>query len=315
MNEENARGRAFHLIMTDLSDTLATVILRLNIIAGIFIFLFGIVGNCGNIYVFSRPVYRKTNAGIYLLIASVASIIQIVHTLLPRILSDGFQISIVQSNDRYCQSRFIIAGVASLCAISYPCWASFDQYMSTSRNANRRTRWSSKRFVRLSILLTIVFWSILFLPGSIFTRASNNICIGSHLSISTMYSYGMTPFGYFFLPITLLLYFNLGIVKNLRDTSGVVVTNTNKRMARQVHRMLVPQLIILILSGLPFVSQTLYGTITASWSKDENRQAIENLIAHITRLSFYLNYMSSFYVHMLTSSEFRRIIFERRVCS
>jgi hypothetical protein len=79
-------------------------------------------------------------------------------------------------------------------------------------------------------------------------------------------------------------------------------------MARQVHRMLVPQLIILILSGLPFVSQTLYATATASIVKGTDRLAIENLIGQITRLLFYLNYISSFYIYVITSNEFRRII-------
>lgn len=301
--------------MANLSDTLASVIIWLNIIAGIFLFLFGILGNCGNIYVFTRLVYRKTNAGIYLLAASISSIIQIIHVLLPRILSDGFQIPIVKSNVRYCQCRFIIAGMASLCAISYPCWASFDQYISTSRNANRRTRWSSKRFVCLSIVLTILFWFIFFLPGTIYSHATTNFCYINQRLISGIYSYGFVPFGYFFLPVILLLYFNIGIVKNLCDTPVLIVTNTNKRMARQVHRMLVPQLIILLVSGLPFISHTLYSAITESMVKDSDRLAIESLIGHITRLLFYLNFVSSFYVHMLTSSEFRKIIFERRACS
>ena len=294
--------------MTDLSNTLASAVVWLNIIVGIFILIFGIVGNLGNIYVFTRPTGRNTNTTFYLLAASVASYIQILHTLVPRILSDGFQISIVQSNDRYCQSRFIISGVASLSAISYPCWASFDQFICTSRNAIRRIRWSSKRFVYQTIFLTVLLWSIIFLPGSISSRASANTCIVNNRILTDIYSYGTTPLGYCILPITFLTYFNIGIVKNLGDAPVVIVNNTSRRMAKQVHRMLVPQLIILILSGLPFATQTLYSVATASTVKSEDRVAIENLIGHITRLLFYLNYISAFYIYILTSSEFKKIV-------
>ena len=300
-------------LMENLSETLASIVVWLNIILGLLILVCGMIGNCGNIYVFSKPVYRKTNAGIYLLLASIASIIQLVHTLLPRILSDGFQIPIVQSNDRYCQSRFIISGVASLCGISYPCWASFDQFMCTSRNAIRRTRWNSKRFLYQSMIFTILFWLIVFLPGSILSKSSRTICTIANPLVNRIYAYGVVSISYCLLPITFLLYFNYGIVKNLCHAPVFTVTNTNKRMARQVHRMLVPQLIILILSGLPFISHTLYSTGTASIMKSQDRLAIENLIGHLTRLLFYLNYISSFYVHMLTSTEFRKIIVDRRI--
>jgi hypothetical protein len=81
-------------------------------------------------------------------------------------------------------------------------------------------------------------------------------------------------------------------------------------MARQVLRMLVPQLIILIASGLPFTIQILYSAATRLITKGSNQQAIENLIVTITRLLFYLNYISSFYIYTLMSNEFRRIVFD-----
>jgi len=77
-------------------------------------------------------------------------------------------------------------------------------------------------------------------------------------------------------------------------------------MAKQVQRMLVPSLSILILSGIPFAIQTLYSTATALIMKNANRLAIENLLGQITRLLFYLNYVSSFYIYISMSNEFRK---------
>jgi hypothetical protein len=294
--------------MANLTDIIAFIVIWLNIIIGTLLLIFGLVGNCLNVYVFTRPTYRNATAVRYLLAGSVASCIQLINTLLLRILTDGFQVSIGQSNDRYCQSHTLIAFVASLCAITYPCWASFDQFISTSRNPIIRLQWNSKRFVNPAIFSTMIFWIIVYIPSCIFIRSLGSNCIYINQILNFIYSYGIIPIGYCILPIILLTYFNIGIVKNLRDAPVIIVSNINKRMARQVHRMLVPQLIILILSGLPFVSQTLYATATASIVKGTDRLAIENLIGQITRLLFYLNYISSFYIYVITSNEFRRII-------
>jgi hypothetical protein len=270
--------------------------------------VFGMIGNCLNIYIFTRHIYRNTTSVHYLLACSVASCIQLIHTLLLRILSDGFHIYIATSNHYYCRIRNLISAVTSLCGISYPCWASFGQFISTSRNAATRVRWSSKQFVNRAIFCTILFWLIVYLPNSIFTQASGTICIINNKIIIFTYSYVIIPITYCMLPVISFTYFNIGIVKNLRYTTAVLVSNSNKRMARHVQQMLVPQLIILILSGIPFTLQTLYSTSTIFISKDANRIAIENLISHITRLLFYLNYVSSFYIYALMSREFRTIV-------
>jgi hypothetical protein len=173
--------------MTDIPDVLNSIVEWLNIIIGIFLLTFGIIGNCLNIYVFTRPAYRNRTTVLYFLACSVASCIQLLNTLLPRILSDGFQISIVKSNNFYCQIRNLISAVASLCAISYPCWASFDQFLSTSRNPITRQHWSSKRFISWVIFSTALFWFIIFLPNTIFTRSSSNTCITNNLQFHLLY--------------------------------------------------------------------------------------------------------------------------------
>ena len=294
--------------MSDLTNTLALIVQWLNIIVGILILTFGLVGNCLNVYVFTRHVYRNATAVHYLLAGSVASCIQLINTLLLRILTDGFYVVIGAWNDRYCQTHNLIAAVASLCAITYPCWASFDQFISTSRNPIIRLKWNSKRIVIPAIFLTMLFWLIISIPLNIFSRAFGSTCRSTYPITSFIYAYGVIPIGYGILPIILLIYSNIGIINNLRNAPVVIVSNVNRRMARQVHRMLVPQLIILILSGVPFILQTMYATATATMVKGTDRLAIENIIGHITRLFFYLNYISSFYIYILTSSEFRRII-------
>lgn len=294
--------------MTSLVDIFTLISIWLNILVGLSLFIFGIGGNCLIIYVFTRPIYRNTTSVIYLVAFSVASCIQIIHTLGPRILSDGFQVPIVKSNILYCQFRNIISSTASLCAISYPCWASFDQLILTSRNAATRLQWSSKRFAYRTIAATALFWFIVDLPLGIFTTAIGSVCTYSNSIVTIIYSYIIIPLVYGIIPTILFAYVNIRIVNNLRIAPIAIVSNTNKRMSKQVQRMLVPQLIVLILSGFPFAIQTVYATATAYTPKDATRVAIEPLIGHITRLLFYLNFVSAFYIYVVMSKEFRKVV-------
>ncbi|CAF0893376.1 unnamed protein product [Rotaria sordida] len=292
-----------------MSDIVTNLILStrwLNIIIGIPLFIFGIIGNILTIWIFTRPRFRHTSSVRYLIACSVANFIQLAQTLLPRILTEGFKIPLIKSNSDYCKARGYIAGVATLCSLSFPCWASFDHFISTSRNATTRKYWTSKQFVYCAIFATILFWLIVQLPIVIFTRANGESCITTNIIHTYIQSYGITPLVYSILPMTAVICFNIGIVKNLRRSRVISFTNMNTRLARQVRRMLIPQLIILVLSGIPFSIHSIYSLATISMKKSLIQNAIESVILHTVRLLFYLNYVCSFYIYYIMSSEIRR---------
>jgi hypothetical protein len=292
--------------MSDIVDNIALTIHLLNIIIGLLLFTFGIIGNFLSIFILTRRTFRNAPSVRYLMASSTANFIQLAQTLLPRILSDGFGIPIVKSNTQYCQARSIVAATATLCSLSYPCWASFDQFACTSQNAATRHNWTSKRFVYRAIFSTIIFWLIFYLPTNIATQAVGESCIGTNTIITYIYGFGVTPLAYSVFPIVAICYFNIGIVRNLRASRVTGLVQLNDRLARQVRRMLLPQLILLIISGIPFSIQTIYSLVTASIQKDPVRSAIENLILTIVRLLFYLNYACSFYIYIIMSSEVRK---------
>ncbi len=47
--------------------------------------------------------------------------------------------------------------MTAVSAISFLCWAAFDQYVSTCREASFRNRWRSMREVKMAIIGTILF--------------------------------------------------------------------------------------------------------------------------------------------------------------
>ncbi|CAF3682130.1 unnamed protein product [Rotaria sp. Silwood1] len=292
--------------MSDIAQNLFQSTRWLNIIIGIPLFVFGIIGSILTICIFIRTKFRNTSSVRYLIASSIANFIQLVQTLLPRILTDGFAILLVKSNTDYCKARNYIAAVATLCSLSFPCWASFDHFISTSRNANRRKYWTSKIFVYFAIFGTILFWLIIQLPIVIFSKANGESCITTSIINTYIYAYGVTPMAYTILPMGVVIYFNIGIVRNLRQSRFIGIVHINNRLVRQVRRMLIPQLIILILSGIPYSIQTIYSVATILQKKSYLQLAIESVILNIVRLLFYLNYVCSFYIYYIMSSEIRR---------
>jgi ABC-type multidrug transport system fused ATPase/permease subunit len=71
--------------------------------------------------------------------------------------------------------------------------------------------------------------------------------------------------------------------------------------------MLFLQIIIAVISSVPYCIQSIYDSLTQTMMKTEDRQAQENLILQIVRLAFYLNYISMFYVNYLSSRIFRNL--------
>lgn len=277
----------------------------LNIFIGVPMFILGIVGNLLLMFIFTRSKFRYVSSVQYLLASTVTNSIQLLQTLLPRILSEGFAIALVKSNSSYCKVRNYIAAVVSLCSIFYLCWASFDQFISTSRNAHTRSSWTSKKFVIIAVFSTFIFLLIVHIPVIVFTEAIGESCTITNIFCIYVYAYGITPFTYTLFPMIIITYCSIGIVRNLKRSRFVGVIQMNKYLARQVRRMLIPQLIILIISGIPHSIQTVYSVATMSIEKHPIRIAVENVILNTVRLLFYLNYVGSFYIYVLMSSEIR----------
>ena len=97
------------------------------IVAGILVYIFGLIGNALNIYVFAvwcrssrRPncIHRNnytSNSAFYLLVSSCANFIQIVYPVLTRILFDGFQLPKTKSNQLItCQLRYYVLHTSDL---------------------------------------------------------------------------------------------------------------------------------------------------------------------------------------------------------
>ncbi len=296
-------------------ETLTSVSQQLNIYVGIILFILGIIGCLWNILIFRHRSFRISSCCTYMLIGSMASLIQLFFGLLVRILTEGFQVDWTLTNIAWCKIRNYTTQCASLTALSCLVWTAMDRFFSTCRQIKWRYL-NSVYFAKQVCLLTLIFWMLISIPTIIYTKPmeatkactiSSSIWSGISIYFFTLFCYGIFP--WFFMSL-----FGLFALKNLRqyhrqrvNPLPIVVVTRMARLDHQLTSMLFLQIIYSIISSIPYCVEDIYSNLTQTTMKTPYRQAQENIAHQIIRLAFYLNYISLFYVNYLSSPIFRRI--------
>jgi hypothetical protein len=291
--------------MSSAAVTINSVSRWLNYLLAIPMITLGIIGALLTIIVFiGQRSFRRNSTITYLLAGAIITAIHLPSIYLQSILVDGFGLGVFNTNDIACRERNYLFYVTTVSAISFPCWAAFDQYASTSRQASFRNRWSSMRVVRLAIIGTIIFWGIIYFPMIFLSTSVNNVCIVIDGPFKIFHSYILTPIVFIVGPFALITGFALGTIRNLRL---MVLSKRQDRLARQVRRMLIPQLIILAICGIPFGIESMYDDITSKVHKTDLRKAIEHLFDQLTRLFYHITFVSTFYIYLYMSHDMRKM--------
>ena len=297
------------------AETLNYIAQQLNIYIGITMFILGIYGCLWNILILRHHSFRLSSCCIYMLVGSIVSIIQIFFGLLPRIVTEGFRLDWTLTNIAWCKIRNYITQCASLTVLSCFIWTAIDRFFSTCREI--KWRYLNSVYIAKQIcLLTLIFWMLFTLPTLVYTQPVEirRACVSSSVIWAKISLYFITLLCYGILPWFLMSLFGILTLKNLRQTqrrrvnplSQTVVTRMAK-IDHQLTSMLFLQIIIAIISSVPFCVQSIYNNLTLTIEKTTYRQAQENLSLQIVRVAFYLNYVSTFYVNYLSSPIFRRI--------
>jgi len=268
--------------------------------------ILGIIGALLTILVFTRqPSFRRNPTITYLLAGAIMTAIHLPFIYLQSILVDGFGLGVFNTNNIACREHNYLLYVTTVPTILFPCWAAFDQYASTCREASFRNRWSSMRVVRLAIIGTIIFWAIVYIPMIFFSGIVHGVCSFTNDLYAKFNNYFLTPLVYTISPLSLIILFTRGTIQNLRATT---LSNRRDHLTRQIRRMLIPQLIVLGISGIPFGLQNIYFDITINVHKSDLRKAIEHLFIQIIRLFYHCNFVCTFYIYLYMSSEVRKVL-------
>ncbi|CAF0931545.1 unnamed protein product [Adineta steineri] len=297
------------------SETLNYISQQLNIYLGIAMFILGIIGSLWNMLIFRHYYFRLSSCCIYMLAGSIASLIQLIFGLLIRILSEGFNIDLDLTNIAWCKIRNYITYCASLTALSCFVWTSIDRYLSTCRQI--KWRLLNSLFVAKQIcLLTIILWMLINIPTLVYMKPIHLIktCTSSSIIWSNILIYFINLFCYGIFPWVFMSIFGILTLRNLRHIHhqrispiSAALTTRMTRIDHQLTSILFSQIIISMISSIPYLIQIIYANLTRSVVKDTYRQAQENLYYQIVCLTFYLNYVSMFYVNYISSTIFRRL--------
>lgn len=284
--------------------TVNTVTQWLNYVVAIPFLVLGIIGALFTVIIFTRRRLFWRNPSItYLLAGAAMTGIHLPLIYTQSILVHGFGLGVFNSNNIACREHNYLLYMTTVAAISFPCWAAFDQYVSTSRNARVRNHWGSIHMVRWAIVGTVIFWSLVYIPIIFVSKIVGGVCVLQEGAFTRFNTYFLTPLVYSVGPLMIMTVFTLGTIRNLRSVQQI---QQQDHLTKQVRRMLIPQLVVLGISGIPFGFQGIYIELTNGIPKDDYRLALENFFGQVILLLFHCNYVCTFYIYLYMSSEVRK---------
>jgi hypothetical protein len=263
-----------------------------TIYGGLFLLVTGIIGNGINILVFSTVrTYRRTPCTFYFLINSINSIIFLAINLISRIVSSGFGVDLTQTSLAWCKARGYLLLFISLISFICSCLATIDQFLVTSRNANLRNL-SNIKWARRIILIIIIVSCLHAVPNFVYLDIlpSTQTCVYTNNGYAIYRSIYSLSFGCF-IPIFTMIIFGYLTYRNIHQTRVLA----EQQADRQLTRMTLMQVILVVISQTPYGINQSYGVITSGISKDSDRVLKEYFVTIIVTLLTYI-----YFVVMLT---------------
>ena len=293
------------------------------IVAGILVYIFGLIGNTVNIYVFGvwcRPRRRintvhqsshvnnghhTSNSSLYLLVSSCANFLQIVYPVLTRIVFDGFQYPKTKDNQLgTCQLRFYVLHTSDIISLLCICMATLDRYLISSRNVRLRRLAPTRRRTKIVIFLIIFLAGSHNIPIGIYYQASAlNECSISSEVYSFYYLCVIQIFLHGIFPVCFLSIFGGLTYKQLR-TMQRINQRRNFNSEKQLSRMILLLCIAILLSSVPYSIQHIYFIVTGVVPRHLVSYAL--LLYYMALISFFTNATLSFYIFFISTPNFRK---------
>ena len=272
----------------EIEMSLSFISQQLAIYVGFIFLIAGIIGNGINIFIFANVQnYRRVPCTFYLLIESIADVLHISINLSSRIASLGFGFDLTRTSALWCKTRNFFIGFFSIISLSCACMATIDQFFATSQ-IHRLRQFSTIQLAHKIVCVLIVVWGIIEIINSFcFYNISpmTDIC----MPISAGHAFYISIFTLVFLaaiPLSLMVLFGYMTYRNIRRTR----TLADQHADRQLIKMVLLKVAIVVISLTPFNINSIYGLITADVSKDADRQSKENFTSTMGSLLTYLYY-------------------------
>jgi hypothetical protein len=293
---------------------------HLMIFAGIIMFIFGVIGNLLNIWVFAiwsqTPKGshkhckhgRTSNSSLYLLASSIANLIVIIYPLLTRIMFDGYQYPVTANNVFIlCKLRFYALHTFDLISLTCICMATFDRYLISSRKVRLRELSTRRQRTKLVILFIVCLIGVHSVPLAVYFDISK---IGRCAVLSTVYLYyylyTFQIFLHGIIPIIFLTIFGLLTfqqLKRIKRRHRRRRHHTGISSDKQLSRMLLLMSLAIILSSIPYCIEQ---CLNVKFIGDNRLQSSYFFLFHVvSHILYYTNPATSFYVYYISTPNFR----------
>lgn len=291
-------------------------------IGGPILITIGSINTVLNLMVFTKVTLRKNPCTICFVAVNIFNFAYFYLGLLPTTLAAGYNIDPSVTNISYCRFRYyigeVLAGGISICLIL----AAIDRTLITSPNAGTRQR-STHRFVIISMIIMVLFWSICNVHVLIFVdiiqyEPNYSACYYQPGGYTIFISYYLLV-AYGILPPLLLSIFGIWTMRNITQvrgrrqhpnsmhagTTGIGRTYVLQSKDRQLIRMLLVDIISYLMCKCPITFFTIYLQIRQYAHKSVDRQLIEQAILQLLYFWYYVDNCISCYTNILVSKTFR----------
>ncbi|CAF1441150.1 unnamed protein product [Adineta steineri] len=281
---------------------------QLTIYIGIILFLAGIIGNTMNIFIFSSVrTYRTAPCTFYFLVAAIHQTLYVLIILISRIVTGMSGIDLTRISIAWCKTRYFFISILSPISYTCSCLATIDQFLATSQKAYLR-RASKIEWTHRIVCVVIIVWCLQGIPWLFFYNISpiNSTCVTTNAAFSIYISTYLLGF-LCAIPTLILVVFGWLTYRNIRQT----IVLAEQHADRQLTKMILIQVILVLISIIPYGINNLYGFVTSGVIKDANRVVVESFISTIVNLISYLYHVGNFYMFLMSSSRFRRTVKDR----
>jgi len=261
---------------------------QFTIYTGLCVLIAGLAGNAINVLIFSSVrTYRTTPCTFYYLAGSIDNIFYILLNLLTRILSEGFGINVTGTSNAWCKIREYLLITPSILSTTFSCLAAIDQSLVTSKIA-LLWRYSTMKWAYRFVIIAIIIWCLHGIPILLFFEISpinGNACKDMNADFSIyalVYLLGLICA----IPIIIMSICGWLTYRNIHRT----IVLAEQRADRQLVRMTLVQVGLVIIGLLPYGIFNVYALITATVTKGIDRLMIENMVFIIVSMMTYLFY-------------------------
>jgi len=267
---------------------------KFTIYTGLFLIITGLVGNGTNVLIFSSVrTYRTTPCTFYFLIGSIANIIYIMVILIPRIVVSVTGFDLTRTSIVWCKTRQFSAYTFNVISLTCSCLATIDHFFATSQNAKLRRLSNIKLAYRLAFI-AIITWCLHGIAPILSSNISpvTQSCVITNAGFqlyTSVYAFGLV----LAFPVVTMITFGYLTYRNIHLTRVLA----QQQADRQLTRMILIQVVLVLVSIVPYGIYHVYSQITSGISKGVNRLQIESFISTIL-YNLVFAYFTVCFIHL-----------------